>query len=73
MCLNISLFVISIRESWKKFLVITCTFLVRNIQSFALPYLLILIVFFSNQTTSEDVFSEDEWLVFVFLGLKEAR
>ena len=29
--------------------------------------------FFSNQTTSEDVFLEDEWLGFSFLGLKEAR
>ena len=26
-----------------------------------------------SQTPSDDVFSEDEWLGFLFLGLKEAR
>ena len=30
-------------------------------------------IFLSSQTTSEDVFSKDEWLGFSFLGLKEAR
>ena len=30
-------------------------------------------LFFSSQTTSEDDFSGDEWLGFMFLGVMEAR
>ena len=42
-----------------------------KIQSFALPYLLILIVFFlTSQTSSKDVSSENEWLDFLSLGVK---
>ena len=44
-----------------------------NIQSFALPYLLTLIVFFpTSQTSYEDVYSENEWLGFLSLGAKVA-
>ena len=43
-------------------------------RAFALPYLLILIVFFlTSQTSSEDVSSENEWLEFLSPGAKEAR
>ena len=42
-------------------------------QSFALPYLLNLIVFFiTSQTSSEDVSSENRWLGFLSLGAKVA-
>ena len=30
-------------------------------------------IFLSSQPISEDVFSEDEWLDFLFFGLKEAK
>ena len=52
----------------------TCKFFEEEIHG-ALLYLTysLCVYFISSQTTSEDVFSEDEWLSFSFLGLKEAR
>ena len=65
-CLRISPFVISISNSRKKFLGITCTFLLvsKKMEFFsALPSHFVF-YFLSIQTPSEDVFSEDEWLDF---------
>ena len=72
LCLNISLFVISISQSRKTFLVITCTFFSKKYTELcsALPTHFDCI-FLTSQTNSEDVFSEDEWLGFLFLGVKE--
>ena len=69
------LYRIHISDSRKKFLGITCTFLLvsKNTElRFALPSHFVF-YFLSSQTPSDDVFSEDEWLDFLFLGLKEAR
>ena len=32
-----------------------------------------LVILISSKSNSEDVFPEDEWLGFLFLGVKEAR
>ena len=53
----------------------TCKFpVVRNIQSFCSTFPShFVFTLFSNQTTSEDDFSRDEWLGFTFLGVMEPR
>ena len=65
-CLRISPFVISISNSRKKFLGITCTFLLVSKKTefcSALPSHFVF-YFLSSQTPFEDVFSKDEWLDF---------